>query len=145
MHIRATRLISGPPDRTLELATDFLAWDRLLKSIIELRLLDPDPPSVGSRVLAVRKIGPLTSRQVFMLSEVSESGIVLHTEGPGPARVVLSLMAVPEAENSRVVVDLSGHITGLIGFLTPLFRRRLASEWDGFLDQLTAAVATPSL
>jgi hypothetical protein len=139
VHIRATRLLHTSPERALELAADSRQWSRLFDSIIELRPLTRGPLNLGSRVLVVRKIGPFKTRQVLEVSGISDTGIIMHTEGPGPGRLVLSLVAVAEANGVRVTVDLGGRIAGPGALITPLFQRALQREWETFLDRLGEA------
>ncbi len=141
MHIRASRLIPGTPERTIELAADLRTWEQLLDSVVELRPLTSGQPDIGSRLLVVRKVGPFRSRQVFEVSDLSSTGFVIHSEGPGAGRIVLSLVAVSEADSVRVTIDLGGRITGPSALLTPLFQRRQLEEWTTFLDRLSTAAA----
>lgn len=147
VHVRATRIMNTSVEQALLLATDLRQWPQLFDAIVEMHPLTRGPLALGSRILAVRTVGLLKMRQVLEVTGISDSGLILHTEGPGPGRLVLSVVATTEADATRVTVDVAGRIAGPGGLVTPLIQRRLLRDWTSFLtrlDEVATAVTQPA-
>ena len=110
--------INTPPELVWEIMRDVQRWSEWTPTVTSVRLLDPGPLRVGTRVVVRQPKLPPAKWRVTELDELHRS-FTWVSLGPG-VRVIARHSVETLAEGSRATLSLrySGLLAGLFAYLT---------------------------
>jgi carbon monoxide dehydrogenase subunit G len=108
--------IQAPPDRVWAVLSDMERWHEWTPSVTEIRLLDPAPLAIGSRV---RIVQPKLRPAVWQVAEIDPAARTFAWVTRAPGVQVVGRHGV-EAKGTGSKATLALHFSG---FLAPLITR----------------------